>query len=319
MAIARKIEPTRTPKRMESGTKRIPKFVQQNGRVALKRKPVTEEVPGHYRDHSFSGTTTRGRVTPDNALTLGIPWLPEADVSEAPTIPVPTSEPEAPTPDATPSEAPLMMSNSAFEELLGAPTPEPVRVSPPLLLTLPKEALPCPLPRPEPELASVEIPMRSRWTTWLGMAGVMLVAGAALFGGAYWAKTTSSIPEAPAAAAPKTAPVGPSQARAALASGDLDRAGKLFEELAVNPSTRMDGLTGLAEVSRAHGDVAGARARYRDILTESPQYFPAKLGEADTTWDLGEKDSARDQYAALETKSSSQVLPPRVHERAKRR
>jgi hypothetical protein len=257
-------------------------------------------------------------VTPPAVSTPSIPFLPEADVSELPTIPVPM--PETPTSEASPSEAPLMMSNSAFEELLGAPTPAPVLgdLRPPAPPPLP---LLCASPRPEPVvLAPVTTPKRSRGKAWLGVAGVMLVASAALFGGAYWAKTASAKPEASAAApAPKSAPVGPSQARAALASGDLDTAEKLFEELAARPSTRMDGLTGLAEISRAHGDIAGARARYRDILTESPQYFPAKLGEADTTWDLGEKDSASEQYAALEARDSSHALPPRVHERAKRR
>ena len=121
------------------------------------------------------------------------------------------------------------------------------------------------------------------------------------------------------AAAKKAPPTGPSQARAALAAGDIDSASTLFEELADHPSTRMDGLVGLAEVSRARGDLAGARARYRDILTESPQYFPAKLGVADTTWELGERDAARRQYASLETSYPSRMIPARAHDRAKRR
>jgi uncharacterized membrane-anchored protein len=113
--------------------------------------------------------------------------------------------------------------------------------------------------------------------------------------------------------------VGPSQARAALASGDIEKASALFEELAEHPTTRMDGLAGLAEISQARGDFAGARARYRDILGESPQYFPAKLGVADTTWELGDREAARRQYASLETSYPASRLPARIYERAKRR
>lgn len=117
-------------------------------------------------------------------------------------------------------------------------------------------------------------------------------------------------------AATKPSLTGPSKARMALAAGDLETASGVFEELAENPSTKMDGLVGLAEVSRARGDLSGAQARYRDILVQSPIYFPAKLGLADTTWDLGDHEGARKMYQGMESYPAAMV-PARATERAK--
>lgn len=220
------------------------------------------------------------------------------------------------------------------------------------LLSKPNEPLACALPRPVPLLPMVTKQdaktSRLGWAVTAAALAAVIAAGGLLFGVAHHLKSKaahevaavaalsaereaehstaapppapSHVEAAPSAPAPKKpAPTGPSQARAALAAGDLDNASALFEELAENPSTRMDGLSGLAEISHARGDLAGARARYRDILTESPQYFPAKLGVADTTWELGEKDAARMQYASLEASYPTRMIPARAHDRAKRR
>lgn len=128
---------------------------------------------------------------------------------------------------------------------------------------------------------------------------------------------TASPSDDPRTGAKKPPIMGPSRAKAALAAGDLETASNIFEELAENPATKMDGLAGLAEVSRARGDFAGAQARYRDILLQSPMYFPAKLGLADTTWDLGDKAAARKQYRALETSYPTRMLPARAIDRAR--
>lgn len=209
-----------------------------------------------------------------------------------------------------------------------------------LFSSRPNEPLALAPPAPPPRPASRRESTRQRWIVPLAAVGSVLVAGAMLFGVAHHLKAKAAHEVAAAvaaqqegdvappaieaahgepaanaapAAAKKSAPTGPSQARASLAAGDLDAASSLFEELAENPSTRMDGLNGLAEISRARGDLAGARARYRDILTEAPQYFPAKLGLADTTWELGDKEAARKMYAALEP---ARMVPARARERS---
>lgn len=80
----------------------------------------------------------------------------------------------------------------------------------------------------------------------------------------------------------------------------------------VNPGN-VEAYAGLGELSRAGGDLAGAKASFEKALATSPSYSPALLGLADTEWDLGDKAAAQRHYRALVSNASS---PP---ERAKAR
>jgi tetratricopeptide (TPR) repeat protein len=80
----------------------------------------------------------------------------------------------------------------------------------------------------------------------------------------------------------------------------------------VNPGN-VEAYAGLGELSRAGGDLTGAKASFEKALATSPSYSPALLGLADTEWDLGERASAQRHYRTLVSNASS---PP---ERAKAR
>jgi tetratricopeptide (TPR) repeat protein len=75
----------------------------------------------------------------------------------------------------------------------------------------------------------------------------------------------------------------------------------------------VEAYTGLGDLARSGGDLAGAKASYERALATSPSYSSALLGLADSEWDLGERGSAARHYRALVSSASS---PP---DRAKTR
>jgi len=86
----------------------------------------------------------------------------------------------------------------------------------------------------------------------------------------------------------------------------LDRA------LVVSPGN-VEAYSGLGELARAGGDLAGAKTNFERAIATSPGYSPALLGLADAEWDLGNHAAAQRHYRQLLQNASS---PP---ERAKAR
>lgn len=66
----------------------------------------------------------------------------------------------------------------------------------------------------------------------------------------------------------------------------------------------------------AHAEFADARGAYAHALALNPDFIPARLGLADSTWAVGDRLRARALYRALQQDHPGGRLPARVDERA---
>lgn len=95
---------------------------------------------------------------------------------------------------------------------------------------------------------------------------------------------------------------------------------------AAAPDTSAHGRTGVtdsemlaasADRAQRSGDVAKARALYRQVLADNPSYLPARLGMAQLAWDSGDRDRARAQYRAIVNDAPSALVPEIARQRAR--
>jgi len=105
------------------------------------------------------------------------------------------------------------------------------------------------------------------------------------------------------------------QASQAAASGNYDRAEKLYRAaLAKNPGDT-EALGGLGDVARARGNPSVARGYYERVLANNPHYLPALAALADIKWDARDRAGAAKLYREVADATPDQALAQRAKDR----
>lgn len=94
-------------------------------------------------------------------------------------------------------------------------------------------------------------------------------------------------------------------AAAAKNSGDLTKAGSLYQAARDQQPDNIEALSGLADVARMRGDNATAGAYYDSVIKQNPTYLPALMASADLKWAAGDHATA----LALYKRVTSQADP----------
>jgi hypothetical protein len=103
-------------------------------------------------------------------------------------------------------------------------------------------------------------------------------------------------------------------AHRALASQKYELAASYYASILSRDPRDAEAITGLADVARGRGDLAGATQRYRQALGIAPRFLPARIGLADAHWDA--KDRARSVAEYRSIVLDSRDVPSYVEERA---
>jgi predicted Zn finger-like uncharacterized protein len=86
------------------------------------------------------------------------------------------------------------------------------------------------------------------------------------------------------------------QAAQALQSGNLERAGSLYQSVLNEQPGNTEALAGLADVARRRGDGATAARLYARVLDVNPSYLPALMAMGDSKWSAGDRKGAVSYY-----------------------
>jgi tetratricopeptide (TPR) repeat protein len=141
------------------------------------------------------------------------------------------------------------------------------------------------------------------------------------------AAPTADAPEPQATEPPSRAPAANPASRpldrgalqlavAAVRSGDLERAERIYQGILATDPKDSQALTGLGDVLRSDNDPWGAIEAYQKAIAVNPSYVPALIGLADTQWARGDHDKAAKTYAKIVDRFPDGLYPAYVRERA---
>jgi tetratricopeptide (TPR) repeat protein len=169
------------------------------------------------------------------------------------------------------------------------------------------------LTRPHPLVA----PLRA----FVDKSVAKLVADAGASDGAVPTVAVSQLPNAPpgmtaAGDQPVVMTGSIGQAMQALQHGDKEKARQIFEGLVAKNPNDSEALTGLGDVARANGDIAGAVSYYKRALSVNPSYLHALLALADTYYASGNRAEAVRLYHDIMDRFPEQAYPAYVKQRA---
>ncbi|MBX3185403.1 MAG: zinc-ribbon domain-containing protein [Labilithrix sp.] len=105
------------------------------------------------------------------------------------------------------------------------------------------------------------------------------------------------------------------QAEAARARGDYDKAQTLYAAALDRNGADTEALSGLAAIAYARRDLNGARASYKRVLSINPSYVPALVGLGDVEWESGDRGSAMKTYKEIVDRFPEGTYPARVKQR----
>ncbi len=106
------------------------------------------------------------------------------------------------------------------------------------------------------------------------------------------------------------------QGERARARGEYEKARGFFNAAVDRNANDSEALAGLAAISYAQHDLAGARSAYKRVLAINPSYLPAVVGLADVEWDSGDKSAAAKMYKDIVDRYPEGAYPGRVKQRA---
>jgi hypothetical protein len=113
---------------------------------------------------------------------------------------------------------------------------------------------------------------------------------------------------------PTATPGALALAHRALASRQYDLAAKYYVAILASTPRDAEAITGLADVARGRGDLAGASQLYSHALGIAPRFLPARIGLADTHWDSGDKARSVAEYRSIV--DDNRRVPAYVEQRA---
>ena len=90
----------------------------------------------------------------------------------------------------------------------------------------------------------------------------------------------------------------------ALASGDVGKAETMFRAAQAQNPNDIDSMYGLAQIERSHGNHAGAIEGFKNVLSRSPGYGPARLSLADEQWGSSQGEAIANYKLYLEGNGS---------------
>jgi predicted Zn finger-like uncharacterized protein len=109
---------------------------------------------------------------------------------------------------------------------------------------------------------------------------------------------------------------GMQAASQAIKRGDWGRARQIYEALVARDPNDSEALSGIGDVDRAQGNMAGAIGAYKRALAVNPSYMPALLGVADTQWASGNRAEATRAYKEIADRFPEGTYPAYVKTRA---
>jgi tetratricopeptide (TPR) repeat protein len=109
---------------------------------------------------------------------------------------------------------------------------------------------------------------------------------------------------------------GMQAASQAIKRGDWGRARQIYEALVARDPSDSEALSGIGDVDRAQGNMAGAIGAYKRALAVNPSYMPALLGVADTQWASGNRAEATRAYKDIADRFPEGTYPAYVKARA---
>jgi predicted Zn finger-like uncharacterized protein len=109
---------------------------------------------------------------------------------------------------------------------------------------------------------------------------------------------------------------GMQAASQAIKHGDWGRARQIYEALVARDPSDSEALSGIGDVDRAQGNMAGAIGAYKRALAVNPSYMPALLGVADTQWASGNRAEATRAYKDIADRFPEGTYPAYVKTRA---